>query len=71
MADGNNWLFTALMTFSLISFSNLRSKYKLPRLTHEISGSFANSATKNKIFQQVGNEGEWHAEKAEHQVADC
>lgn len=59
------------MTFLPISLAILQNKYKLPRLTHEISGSFANSATKNKIFQQVGNEGEWHAEKAEHQVTDC
>lgn len=59
------------MTFSPISLVSLQNKYKSPRLTHEISGSFANSASKNKIFQQVGDEGEWHAEQAEHQVADC
>lgn len=61
----------SLMNLSHISLVSLQNKYKLPRLTHEISGSFANSAAKNKIFQQVGNEGERHAENAEHQVADC
>lgn len=54
-----------------ISLVSLQNQYRLPGLTHEISGSFANSTTKNKIFQQVGNEGERHAEKAQHQVADC
>lgn len=61
----------SLMTFSHISqLVYLPNKYKFPRLTHEISGSFANSTPENKIFQQVGNESEWHAEEAEHQVAD-
>jgi len=54
------------MTFSHTPLVNIQNKSKLPRLTHEVSGSFANSASKNKIFQQVGNEGEWHAEEAEH-----
>lgn len=59
------------MSFSHIPLVNIQNKSKLPRLTHEVSGSFANSAPKNKIFQQVGNKGEWHAEEAEHQVTDC
>lgn len=60
-----------LMTFSHISqLVYLQNKYKFPRLTHKISGSFANSTPENKIFQQVGNESEWHAEEAEHQVTD-
>lgn len=54
------------MSFSHIPLVNIQNKRKLPRLTHEVSGSFANSAPKNKIFQQVGNKGEWHAEEAEH-----
>lgn len=56
----------SLMSFSHIPLVNIQNKRKLPRLTHEVSGSFANSAPKNKIFQQVGNKGEWHAEEAEH-----
>lgn len=70
MAGGNSDLlvFNGLLTH--ISLVYLQNKYKLPRLTHEISGSFANSTPENKIFQQVGNESEWHAEEAEHQVAD-
>lgn len=70
VADGNNQL-SLVFNEPLPYLLSLQNKYKLPRLTHEISGSFANSAAKNKIFQQVGNEGERHAENAEHQVADC
>lgn len=43
-------LYRSLNTFWPVSFVSLQNRYKLPRLTHEISGSFANSTSKNKIF---------------------
>lgn len=42
--------YRSLNTFSPVSLVSLQNRYKLPRLTHEISGSFANSTSKNKIF---------------------
>ena len=40
------------------------------QLTHEIGGGLADSAPKDEILEQVGDEVEWHAEEAEHEVAD-
>lgn len=42
--------YRSLNTFSPVSLVSLQNRHKLPRLTHEISGSFANSTSKNKIF---------------------
>lgn len=39
-------------------------------LTHEVGGGLANGASKDEILEQVGDEVEWHAEEAEHEVAD-
>lgn len=40
------------------------------RLTHEVAGNFADHTAKNKILQEVGNEGEGHAEETKHQITD-
>lgn len=41
----------------------------LLRLTHEVHGPLADATAKNEILHEVGDEGERHAEEAEHQVA--
>lgn len=40
------------------------------QLTHEVGGSLANSTPEDEVLEQVGDEVEWHAEEAEHEVAD-
>ena len=40
------------------------------QLTHEVGGGFTDSAAEDEILEQVGDEVEWHAEEAEHEVAD-
>lgn len=41
-----------------------------PALTHEVGDRLAHSGTKDKVLQDVGDEGEGHAEDGHHQVAN-
>lgn len=38
-------------------------------LTHEVHGHLADARAEHKVLHEVGDEGEGHAEEAEHQVA--
>lgn len=40
------------------------------QLTHEVGGGLADGTPEDEILEQVGDEVEWHAEEAEHEVAD-
>lgn len=41
-----------------------------PSLTHEVGDRLAHSSAKDKVLQDIGDEGEGHAEDGHHQVAD-
>lgn len=41
------------------------------QLTHKVGGGLADSTPEDEILEQVGDEVERHAEKAEHEVTDC
>lgn len=40
-------------------------------LTHEVGHYLAHGGSKDEVLQEVGDEGEGHAEDGHHQVADC
>lgn len=39
-------------------------------LTHEVGDGLAHGASEDEVLQDVGDQGEWHAEDGHHEVAD-
>lgn len=40
-------------------------------LTHKVGDDLAHGASEDEVLQDVGDEGEWHAEDGHHQITDC